>query len=427
MQVFQSDDLTITLYKEGSPEYQKVSYPIRYGRFGEILTPDYVLQTNLNGEIKYVQGRSPGWPHPAEWLKRTVGNDWIYYSAGDYKGVYDLFGEYYAPVLSYPSNSVFDEHPFDRPAVKSAVTSWQGVLNPLKRRLATEIPGDLRDFLTRFAENDPPTLSQRAEQLHHILGGRVTVLPPDTRHVDYDVIPIMVADGCLYQCGFCRVKSGRGVSLRTRQNILEQIRSLKTFYGRDLLNYNSLYLGEHDALRAGRDVIEFASTTAYDILEFERSYLKTPRLFLFGSVDSMIQAKESLFTALADLPFHIWINVGLESPDPATLGVLKKPITLEKIIDAFGRMLEVNRSYETMEVTANFVFGEGLPQSHLDALMEFIRSQSDVLIRKGGIYLSPFADGKRKGAGRRRAFLRRFNEVKTASHLPTFIYLIQRL
>src|SRR5512139_1770104 len=315
MQVFQFDDLTITLDKEGSPEYQKVSYPIRYGRFGEILTPDYVLQINLNGEIKYVQGRSPGWPHPAEWLKRTVGNDWIYYSAGDYKGVYDLFGEYYAPVLSYLSNSIFDEHPFDRPAVKSATTSWRELLNPLKRLLATEISTDLRNFLTRSTGNDPGTLSQRAEQLHRILGGRVTVLPPDTRHVDYDVIPIMVADGCLYQCGFCRVKSGRGFSLRTRQNILEQIRSLKTFYGRDLLNYNSLYLGEHDALRAGRDVIEFASTTAYDILEFERSYLKTPRLFLFGSVDSMIQTKESLFTALADFPFRTWINVGLESPD----------------------------------------------------------------------------------------------------------------
>ena len=427
MQAFQFDDLTITLDKEGSPEYQKVSYPIRYGRFVEILTPDYVLQINLNGEIKYVQGRSPDWPHPAEWLKRTVGNDWIYYSAGDYKGVYDLFGEYYAPVLSYPSNSVFDENPFDRPAVKSATTSWKALLSPLKRWFASEIPADLRNFLMRFAENDPGTLSQRAEQLHRILGGRVTVLPPDTRHVDYDVIPITVADGCLYQCGFCRVKSRRGFSPRSRENILEQIRNLRIFYGRDLLNFNALYLGEHDALRAGRDVIEFVSTTAYEMLEFERSFLKTPRLFLFGSVDAMIDAGETLFETLNTLPFDTFINIGLESADPKTLDALRKPITVEKILDAFARMIEVNRTFERIEVTANFVFGEGLPQSHLDALMEFIRSQSDVLIRKGVIYLSPFVDGKRKGAGRRRAFLRRFNEVKTASRLPAFVYLIQRL
>jgi hypothetical protein len=76
---YQLGDLNITLNQEGSQEFCKVSYPIRYGRFSEIQTPQHTFQFNLNGELKYIQGRGPDWPHPAEWLKRTVGNDWVYY------------------------------------------------------------------------------------------------------------------------------------------------------------------------------------------------------------------------------------------------------------------------------------------------------------------------------------------------------------
>jgi len=75
METFQLDTFTITLDKEGSREYAKVSYPIRYGRFSEIRSPEYVLQYNLNGEIKCIQGRTQSWPDPSEWLKRTVAND----------------------------------------------------------------------------------------------------------------------------------------------------------------------------------------------------------------------------------------------------------------------------------------------------------------------------------------------------------------
>jgi hypothetical protein len=77
MESYQFDNLSIILNKEGSREFSKVSYPIRYGRFAEVKTPDYIFQFNLNGEIKHIQGRGQSWPHPAEWLKRTVANDWI--------------------------------------------------------------------------------------------------------------------------------------------------------------------------------------------------------------------------------------------------------------------------------------------------------------------------------------------------------------
>ncbi len=61
---------------------------------------------------KYIQGRRDDWPNPAEWLKRTQGNDWIYYSSGDYNGIVGRFGEYYFPCLSYPSNSIMADKPF---------------------------------------------------------------------------------------------------------------------------------------------------------------------------------------------------------------------------------------------------------------------------------------------------------------------------
>ena len=76
------------------------------------------------------------WPHPAEWLKRTVGNDWIYYSSGDYRDIYDLFGEYYLPCLSYPSNSIFDGDPFDDPAISSAMKSWQSLRPEINRLIS---------------------------------------------------------------------------------------------------------------------------------------------------------------------------------------------------------------------------------------------------------------------------------------------------
>jgi len=427
MESYEFENLTITLDKEGASSFSKVSYPIRYGRFGEIKTPDFVFQYNLNGEIKYVQGRARRWPHPAEWLKRTVGDDWIYYSSGDYKGVFEVMGEYYFPCLSYSTNSVFSEKPFENETVIAATRRWETVIPELKGLTSRPLPANLKDFLTRVIENDAPRLKSRSRRLHRIIGRRVTVLPPDTRHVDYDVIPIMVADGCLYKCGFCRVKSGRDFTPRTQRDILKQIRGLKAFYGKDLPNYNSLFLGEHDALRAGQDVIVFAIEEAYRHFEFEKSYIRAPSLFLFGSADSMIDSKETLFELLNSFPLSTYINVGLESGDPTTLAVLRKPISAEKVRHAFTRMLDINRRYEKIEVTANFVFGSELPVGHLPSLFHLTQGKINPLSAKGAIYLSPLIGVKTKTEGSKREIVRRFKEVKVHSPLPTYLYLIQRL
>jgi hypothetical protein len=305
MESYQLDHLIITLNKEGSREFSKVSFPMRYGLFSEVRTPEYLFQFNLNGEIKFIQGLTRTWPHPAEWLKRTVGNDWAYYSAGDYKGIYDYFGEYYFPYLSYPSNSMMDGNPFNDPSVILAKKSLQALLPQINQLISGPKPRRLKDFLTRVVRNDEETLKRKADRLHRLIGGPVTVLPPDTRHVNYEVIPIIVADGCLYHCGFCRVKTGQDFAPRAAKDVIRQMKDLRQFLGQDLHNYNAIFLGQHDALSAGRELLEVTVERAYEIFEFERSHLRGTCLFLFGSVDSMIDAEEGFFESLSHFPFSM--------------------------------------------------------------------------------------------------------------------------
>ncbi|PIP37945.1 MAG: radical SAM domain-containing protein, partial [Desulfobacterales bacterium CG23_combo_of_CG06-09_8_20_14_all_52_9] len=106
MTAYAFDDLSIVLNREGAREFLKLSVPMRHGRYHEIRTSKHLVQFNLNAEIKYIQGRHRDWPHPSEWLKRTMGNDWVYYSVGSYNDIFDIAGEYYFPCLSY------DENPF---------------------------------------------------------------------------------------------------------------------------------------------------------------------------------------------------------------------------------------------------------------------------------------------------------------------------
>ena len=154
--------------------------------------------------------------------------------------------------------------------------------------LANGIPSNLKDVLVRILDYNANTLRLRTEKLHHIIGGPISVLPPDVRHADYDVIPLIIADGCLYHCDFCCIKSHRRFRKRSEANIGRQIRALKTFYGENLSNYNALFLGNHDALAAGQELICAAATVAYEMLGFENCFMKNPTLYLFGSVDSLL-------------------------------------------------------------------------------------------------------------------------------------------
>lgn len=422
MEQFQIEDLIIATEKRGADKYAKISYPLRFGVFSEIRTKSYTFQFNLNGEIKTIQGRGEGWLDAAEWLKRTIGNDWTYFSAGGYTGAYDFTGEYYVPCLPYDSNTVYGNGRFESPEVANAFAAWDKLRNRLTELDLTSLPPDAADCIRQIIHKSPDVLKDRADQFHRIIGGIVTVLPPDTRHVEYDVIPINIADGCLYHCGFCRVKSGAGYKVRSQSDIDSQLEQLKEFFGQDIINYNSVFLGQHDALYAGIDVIERAARMAFEALDLGHAYMKEPRLFLFGSVDSMLHADESLFKSLNDLPYQTYINIGLESADAQTLSALKKPLNPDKVTEAFNQLMAVNHQYSNIEITANFVYGADLPDTHLPSILALTRHQLNRSYSKGTIYISPL-----ENSGTKQELLSQFIEFKKLCRLPVYIYLIQRL
>ena len=202
------DRCRVHLYKRGEPNYIKASYPVRTGIFSEVATDKFIYHFNLNHEVIRVSGRTGNWPHPHEWLKRTMGNDWIYYSTGGYTGVFETTGEYYLPNLRYQTNNLLGGAPFNNDYIAGVVEKWYG---HLKKALlhGRSLPPETATFLSTIRLNTPTHLKSRAEAFAACCGGEITVLPPDTRHVDYNVIPLQLSEGCLFKCRFCSVKNGK--------------------------------------------------------------------------------------------------------------------------------------------------------------------------------------------------------------------------
>jgi hypothetical protein len=419
---YRLDDFKIILGKKGVRRYTKASYPVRHGVFNEIKSQDYCFQFNLSGEIKYIQGLDGSWPHPAEWLKRTDGHDWVYYSIAGYHQILDTLGEYYLPCLPYPSNSAWTYNPFNNGAIVDALAAFERLIPRLKGLFDDSLPAELKGFLDTVIHSDSAVLYRKAEILRDIIGGRVTVLPPDTRHVDYEVIPLTLSDGCLFHCGFCSVKSGNAYRNRSKSNIRSQIKRLKSLYGANLLNFNALFLGSHDALAAGADRICRAAEDAYEEFEFQRSHVSPPALYLFGSADSLLRADEQLLDILDRGPYQTYINIGLESADSGTLNQLGKPLNPHRIEEAFQKMLEINRTRFKVEITANFLIGDSLTADHYHSLVNLIHDRLPRYHSKGGIYLSPLDTSCDY-----RKLLLTFFKIKSLSRLPAFLYLIQRL
>ena len=418
------ENLAIIVEKQGPGKISKASFPMRYGTYSEITSPGYEFRFNLNGEIKFVRGLTADWPHPAEQLKRTDGNDWVYYTVGDDstdRGVVSWLGEYYMPCLPYPSNPIWEVNYCSNPVIMNAFAAWPQLYADLYGAKNETRHPKTKALINDILKNDDKVLHERSQKLHAIIGGRVSVLPPDTRHVDYETIPLNIADGCLYHCKFCCVKSARKFQARSTTDIYDQVGQLKAFYGRNLENYNALFLGNHDALEAGADTILTAASKAFDAFGFEARADK-PSLFLFASVDSLLTSERRFFEKLDRLPFYTYINVGLESVDKSTLALIGKPLSDAKVREAFLAMLDLNALYENIEVTANFIIGEGLSEGHNQSLKTLLGDAPADAAGKGAIYLSPLKDSPKK-----RELLPLINEIKEQSNIPVYLYLIQRL
>ncbi len=417
---YASDGLKITLYKKGSTAYTKMSFPIHCGIYNEIETKHFVFQFNLNGEILRAKGKGRDWAHPHEWLKRTQGNDWIYYSTGGYTGVFEATGEYYLPNFQYPTNTILGGHPFAQKEIHQISRLWHHMLLELRDK-TTDLPHDFSQFLDDVILHDPKILEQKAKQLHETIGGRISVLPPDARHVDYDLIPLTISLGCLYKCKFCKVKNNIVFIEKKREEIVEQINRLKELYDRDLINYNSLFLGEHDALQVSPETILDSIEQAYKSFNLGHSYISGTNVFLFGSVTSFLNAPRQFFQQLEDFPGMTYINIGLESADQETLDKIGKPITESEVRESFHRSQEINDSYPSIEITANFIMDENLPDNHYIKILDLIREQQPHVKPKGSIYFSPLTFDQ---PSRSRLF--EFNRIKILSRLPTYLYIIQR-
>lgn len=425
MAIYHQHGIAINVEKQGPQSKGKPGFDLRYGKYSEIITPEYEFAFNLNGEIKFIKGKGRDWPHPFEQLKRTDGNDWVYYSCGKEggeKGVIFWLGEYYLPCLPYPSNSLDRAEYFSNPVVMQALGAWSMLYGTLYHLQANSIQPRDKDLVERILAHDENILHQRSKRLQEIIGGRVTVLPPDTRHVDYEVIPLSITQGCLYHCGFCCVKSSQNFRVRDKEDILGQIEDLKEFYGRNIENYRGAFLGDHDALAAGWETLAFAIREAKAKLDLGGSGGEQPSLFLFGSVGSFLKSDRELLDALNGCGFRVYLNVGFESVDPETLKFIQKPITREQVMDAFGKMHVVNAKYFNIEVTGNFLMGERLPEGHFPSLAHLLENAQGPSRGKGSIYLSPL-----KNRGEDEDLLTRFFELKGISRLPVFVYLIQRL
>ncbi|MBF0573399.1 MAG: radical SAM domain-containing protein [Desulfamplus sp.] len=418
----------MTLNKRGADEYTKISFPLKYGIFSEIETSDAILQFNLNHEIVRAKGKGRDWIQPSEWLKRSMGNDWIYYSTGGYTGVFEAIGEYYLPNLPYPTNSLIGGKPFNEPVINKIISSWQEIifksLDSIKT-YNTELLADKEkfiNFLESALANNSENLQKKAEHLFETSGGRITVMPPDARHVDYDIIPLIISDGCLYKCKFCRVKSDKPFAVRSDIEISRQIEKLKDIYGSDTVNYNSIFLGDHDALNSDKETIISSAKAAYSSFEFEKSYIKGCNLFMFGSVDSLMSCDFELFKTLNGLPYKTYINIGLESADQETLDLIGKPLTSSMVEEAFMEIQRLNALLNNIEITANFIMDENLPKGHYPSFLRLVREKIDKTKTKGSVYLSPLRINKPS-----REVLFEFNRLKTLSRVPTFLYIIQRL
>ncbi len=237
MECYQCEDVEIIFDRAGRDDWGKFSFPVWYGIPVKVNWRGYEFDFNLRGGLKRLAGRRDVWPDPRDVLKRTDGNDFIYYGTDDgYDAGYDLIKNYYVPYNGRSDCDLFTETPLTGRHVRQALEAFDGLISRAGR-LAHSAPGiRSREFLQQVAAQDRDRLTADGQTLHDIIGGRLPVLPPDTIDVDYEVIPLIITEGCSYNCRFCRFKTAGPFRRRSWENIAGQIRALKEFYGADLVN-----------------------------------------------------------------------------------------------------------------------------------------------------------------------------------------------
>jgi radical SAM superfamily enzyme YgiQ (UPF0313 family) len=418
----QLEDMEILFDCAGRDDWGKFSFPVWYGIPVKIKWRGYGFDFNLRGEWKWITGGKGVWPDPQEMLKRTDGNELIYYGVENYASNYDLIKNFYIPYNDVYNFDLFPARPLDAGHVKRALLVIDELAGAAGRLAWIAPCARLREFLLKVSVYGSAGLTRNAALLRRIMGTNLPVLPPDTIDVDYEVIPLIITDGCDHNCRFCSFKAPDSLRVRSRKNIREQIRGLKDFYKEDIVNYNSVVLGQNDALAGGKEILLDAAKLAYEGLDLSASFHKPPaNLFLFGSVAPFLEAENSLFDELNRLPFRTFLNIGMESFDQETLSILGKPLSAGQTTEAFRKMMAVNRGWDRVTVSCNFVLGDDLPRRHKEGIIKTLAEETTARDR-GTAFLAPLF-----GRTQRRRIIAEFIEIKRNAHLPVYIYLAQRL
>lgn len=416
-----TSDIELLFGREGRRDWAKFSFPVLYGQSVQAKWGKYLFDFDLNGALKKISGFPPTWPNQLEQLKRTMANTYIYYGIFGYEATYHMLKNYYVPFNGTCDPPVFNEQPFAEPHIQTALEAFDRFVLECPEEADRAESRAAAKFLRKIASQDRAFLAAQASRLHEIIGGSVPVLPPDTLLVDYEVIPVLISDGCLYGCRFCGFGNKKKYSTLDHASILSQLNDLKEFYGEDLSNYNSVFIGQNDALAAGAELVEFAAMASYEILELKKSYHHGAFLFLFASADSLLNCSDKLFQFLNSSPYETHINIGLESPSSATLRMLGKPLTSSRVREAFMRAGEINKKYEKINVSTNFVLGQSLPPEHLESVISLL-SSAPVYSGRDTVYLSPLMNDCE-----RMQIRDEFTEIKRRSRPDVFLYTIQSM
>ncbi len=395
-----------TLFKEGRRDYDPVSHIVFRGIYHEIRCGDLRFLTDLSGDIKWIFREGGGSIYEEGTLfRRTLGGRWIYYDSSLYGEAFDLAGRHYLPLsIDMPPISGLDR---ERQLLDAGLEAWNGLIQK----------GCL-EACYRF--RDTKGLMRRSIGLRHTIMGSVPVVPPEALFFDYDLIPVIVKEGCLANCGFCAIKGGADPKGRTLAEIRGTILGLRDWIGCDRVNYPLVFLGQNDALSCETGVLEEAANMAYEVLSIEDNYFSTSGLLLFGSPQSILEKGIQDFLRLDALPFtRIYINVGIESLHGPTISALGRPFDVMLSQKALKFIDEIHDATQKVAVSTNFLISLTFPQEHTKLLEDYLVGLEDGG-KRGKVFLSPlFGQYESIGAIKREVF-----RLKARSLRPVYLYFL---
>lgn len=386
------------LLEQGRRDFEPLSYPARYGLLWEVWFKKLVLRFDLEGRIKEVVVQST-----QELLRRTMGNRWLFYEWGNYDQTFALTGAYYLP-------RDMGEYPY--------------VMGPGFREAATLLGKEMKATDSALLLKGLCELDASARRLKDLLGVNIAVLPPETLWIRYEILPVLISEGCLYGCHFCTVKGPIAYKTISRKEIREQIIGLADLYGQEAANLGGIFLGQNDALAAESELVLYGAETAWEVI-LSHSIRSYRGLYLFASPHSFLQCQFSLIESLDRLPYDgIHINIGLESPCEKTLNQLGKPINPVIVQDVIQKAMVLNRETAKVVVSLNFLISHQLPNSHIKALEDILSFQLKKTAR-GAVFLSPLTSLKNHGNPSSPFIRREVLRLKSLSVWPLYLYLIQ--